>query len=138
MENFHNCKGPFDYFRLIYLSGSDDVNVEPAKDDVLNYCQIRIFSIKSMWTITNAYNWPGRRDQLNPPFGTQTAMVQVNLIIHSYRSNYHWIREAVIIFFYYEHPDNIAFIVGAYHHGTRLDQIYSSRELDCPGRGQLC
>lgn len=35
MENFHDCKAPFLYLHIICPSGSYDVNVEPAKDDVL-------------------------------------------------------------------------------------------------------
>lgn len=35
MENFHDCKDPFLYLHIICPSGSYDVNVEPAKDDVL-------------------------------------------------------------------------------------------------------
>lgn len=35
VENFHDCKDPFLYLHIICPSGSYDVNVEPAKDDVL-------------------------------------------------------------------------------------------------------
>lgn len=35
MENFHDCKDPFLYLHIICPSGSYDVNVEPAKNDVL-------------------------------------------------------------------------------------------------------
>lgn len=35
MENFHDCKDPLLYLHIICPSGSYDVNVEPAKDDVL-------------------------------------------------------------------------------------------------------
>ena len=35
MENFHDYKDPFLYLHIICPSGSYDVNVEPAKDDVL-------------------------------------------------------------------------------------------------------
>lgn len=35
MENLHDCKDPFLYLHIICPSGSYDVNVEPAKNDVL-------------------------------------------------------------------------------------------------------
>lgn len=35
VENLHDCKDPFLYLHIICPSGSYDVNVEPAKDDVL-------------------------------------------------------------------------------------------------------
>ncbi len=124
VENFHDCKDAFLYLHIISPADSYDMNMEPAKDDVLFadadfiivklerflscvYGELQTPNVASRSKVNSkpgGYEllyWQGSRGQLSPCFGPQNFQ-GTSKIYHSGehihdRHDYHSIRRNIKI-----------------------------------------